>query len=81
MIAIKRFDSQTTETIIAHNDNMAEISFFDVKELYEIAYAEKSADGTPSPRFNLLLKRAEKMDTAYRAQLALQTTIRYQKAA
>lgn len=81
MIAIKRFDSQNTETITAHNDNMAEISFFDVKELYEIAYAEKSPDGTSSPRFDLLLKRAEKMDAAYRAQLNLKTTMRYQKAA
>lgn len=81
MYDVAKAGAKKARRIIAHNDNMAEISFFDVKELYEIAYAEKSADGTPSPRFNLLLKRAEKMDTAYRAQLALQTTIRYQKAA
>jgi hypothetical protein len=50
--------------------NENDISFFDVKELYDAAYAEKAAARTSLSRFKALMAQAEALDTAYRAQLA-----------
>lgn len=66
---------------IAKNDNNAEISFFDVKELYEAAYAEKAQARVSLKRFKALLSKAEQLDEAYRAQLGLAQATRYGRAA
>lgn len=46
----------------------AELSVFDVKELYDLAYAEK---GTNEAKFKELLAEAVNLDLIYRRQLAL----------
>lgn len=51
--------------------NQNEISFFDVKELYDAAYAEKDAPNGNRKRFSALLAQAETLDAAYRLQLAM----------
>lgn len=51
--------------------NQNEISFFDVKELYDAAYAEKDAPNGSRKRFSTLLAQAEALDAAYRLQLAM----------
>ncbi len=81
MYDLKQAGSRHAKSITPVNDGKREISFFDVKELYEIAYAEKGTIGKTSPRFELLMKRAEKLDAAYRTQLSLDTVTRYQEAA
>lgn len=66
---------------IAKNDNNAEVSFFDVKELYEAAYAEKARVKVNLKRFKALLSKAERLDEVYRAQLGLAQATRYGRAA
>ena len=51
------------------NDNSKEISFFDVKEVYDAAYVEKERARVNLRRFATLLNKAEAMEAAYRAQL------------
>lgn len=46
-----------------------EISVFDVKELYDIAYDHK-ANGASAEKFQALMADALQMDMAYRRQLA-----------
>lgn len=64
----------------ARNDNAQAtktISFFDVKELYDCAFAEKE-----KRKAAILMARAEKLDAAYRAQLAKPSRpFSYQRAA
>lgn len=62
----------------ATNDNYGEISFLDVKELYDAAYDVKS---TCFKRFEALMARAEELDAAYRAQLSWLQSQKYKKAA
>lgn len=62
----------------AENDNQEEISFFDVKELYDAAMAEKEKHPISFGRYDVLLAKAEVLDEAYRAQLGLMTATRYQ---
>ena len=50
--------------------NENEISFFDVKALYDAAYDEKAKARANIRRFRALLAQAEHLETAYRAQLA-----------
>ena len=56
---------------IAKNDNQGEISLFDVKELYDAAYAEKAKIRINLKAFQVLLAQAETLEVAYRAQLGL----------
>jgi hypothetical protein len=65
----------------AQNDNGAEISFFDVKELYEAAYAEKARARVNLKRFKALMEKATRLDEAYRAQLGLNQAQKYGRAA
>jgi hypothetical protein len=66
---------------IAKNDNCGEISFVDVKELYDTAYAEKTKARVNLKKFKSLLEKAEKMDLAYRTQLGLFQITKYEGAA
>lgn len=50
--------------------NENEISFFDVKELYDAAYAEKASARASLSRFKALMAQAEALEAGYRAQLA-----------
>lgn len=63
------------------NDNDQEISIFDVKELYDAAYAEKAKTWVNLKTFKMLLDQAEKLDTAYRVQLAEAPPFQYRRAA
>ena len=66
----------------AGNDNSGEISYFDVKELYDAAFAEKNKARVNLKKFKILMTQAEKMDAAYRVQLGLrQSTQDYKRAA
>lgn len=49
-------------------ENNAELSLFDVKELYDRAYAEK--EGGAEDKFKAILAEAVKLDLAYRRQLS-----------
>lgn len=56
---------------MANTDKMdAEISVFDVKELYDLAYAEKDNGDSGAIAFKKILAEAVKLDLAYRRQLA-----------
>ena len=62
----------------ATNDNYGEISFLDVKELYDAAYDVKALC---LKRFEALMAKAEELDAAYRAQLSWLQSQKYKKAA
>ena len=66
---------------LAKNDNSAEISFVDVKELYDAAYAEKAKARVNLKKFRKLIEKAEMMDQAYRAQLIKAHPFQYRRAA
>lgn len=66
---------------LARNDNEQEISFFDVKELYEAAYAEKEKSRVNLKKFKKLMEKATFMDEAYRAQLLSAQPFEYGRAA
>lgn len=66
---------------IGNNDNGQEISFIDVKELYDAAFAEKAKVRVNLKRFKSLMAKAEQMDAAYRTQLGLFQVTRYEEAA
>ena len=66
---------------LAKNDNRAEISLFDVKELYDAAYAEKAQARVNLKKFRKLMEKATQMDLAYRAQLRTAQAFNYRKAA
>lgn len=61
--------------------NQNEISFFDVKALYDSAYDEKAKARACMKTFKTLLEQAEILDLAYRAQLAERQARLYGKAA
>lgn len=65
----------------AKNDNEGEISIFDVKELYDAAYAEKAKARVSLKKFKKLLSKAIQCEEAYRAQLGLAQATRYERAA
>lgn len=66
---------------LARNDNHGDISFVDVKELYDTAYAEKAKARVNIKRFKALISKAEQLDEAYRVQLGLITQARYGEVA
>ncbi len=66
---------------LGNNDNQDEISFVDVKELYDAAYVEKAKAKVNLKRFKSLMAKAEQMDAAYRTQLGLFQATRYEEAA
>lgn len=47
-----------------------DISLFDVKELYDLAYAEKAKGAEGDESFKTILAEAVKLDMAYRRQLS-----------
>ncbi|MEC9245485.1 MAG: hypothetical protein VYB05_11990 [Pseudomonadota bacterium] len=57
------------------------ISLFDVKALYDAAYEEKAKARACLSTFRCLLAQAEKLDAAYRAQLAALNARPYGKGA
>ena len=61
----------------AKNDNKQKISFFDVKELYDAAFAEKAKSPINLKKFSTLLAQAEQMQNAYIAQLQRIQETRY----
>ena len=62
------------------NDNGQEISFIDVKELYDAAYAEKAKAQVNLKAFQVLLDQAVLLDEAYRAQLMQVKPFQYKEA-
>lgn len=65
----------------SQNDNKNEISFLEVKELYDTAYAEKTLSNVDLTRFSDLMHKADKLAHAYRAQLITNQQTRYKRAA
>lgn len=63
-----------------NNDNGQEISFFDVKALYDAAYDEKAKARVNLKKFKKLIEQAIGLDLAYRAQLQAKA-FSYRKAA
>ena len=61
--------------------NDREISFFEVKDLYEAAYAEKAKARTHLKRFRALLAKAKQLDAVYRAQIAAQDALKHGRVA
>lgn len=66
---------------LAGNDNQAEISLFDVKQLYDAAYAEKAKARVNLKKFRKLMEKATQLDLAYREQLATAQPFQYGRAA
>ena len=66
---------------LANNDNGQEISLFDVKELYDAAYAEKAKARVNLKKFKNLIEKAEKLDALYRDQLMTAQPFQYGRAA
>ena len=58
-----------------------EISYVDVKTLYDAAFEELNKIGGQILTFQELMTNAEKLDRAYRVQLANQTSFRYGRLA
>ena len=54
-----------SRTAAAHT----EISFFEVKELHNLAYAQKAEARQALRQYRVVAARAQAMDSAYRAQL------------
>ncbi len=67
--------------ITAKNDNLDEISFVDVKELYDAAFAEKAKARVNLKKFKTLMEKAETLDVLYREQLMRVEPFQYGKAA
>ena len=78
---LREAGSKSDKMIKPLNDNQGEISFFDVKDLYEKAYAYKAKKTSDIAKFHLMMAKAQKMDNAYRAQLNLIQIMRHEKAA
>tara|TARA_B100000949_G_C14170447_1_gene403039 strand:- start:349 stop:594 length:246 start_codon:yes stop_codon:yes gene_type:complete len=81
MWAVERIEDKKVKPLKAKNDNVSEISFFDVKELYDAAYAEKAKTSVNLHKFNVLMAQAVAMDEAYREQLKTIKPFKYREAA
>ena len=81
MFGLKKLGNQKIKIMTAKNDNNAEISFFDVKEMYDAAYAEKEKGRVNMKRFQKLMAHATLLDMAYRAQLSKQKSFKYIRSA
>ncbi len=57
--------------VFIHKAPKKDITFFDVKELYNLAYAEKAQARNALRRYRRMAAKAQAMDEAYRAQLGL----------
>ena len=66
---------------LALNDNKGEISLFDVKELYDAAYAEKAKARVNLKKYRILIQKAQKMDILYRNQLIQARVLKFGEAA
>ncbi len=71
MFQISVWANRITKILIPENDNQQEISYFDVKDLYDAAFAEKDKARGNLRQFTRLLDRAAKLEQAYREQEAL----------
>ena len=81
MWGLKKIGQRAIKVLAPKNDNMQEISLFDVKELYDAAYEEKTKARVSLKRFKALMAKATKLDAAYRAQLTANQAIKYGRAA
>ena len=81
MLGIKKTGSKAIKVLKPKNDNNDEISLFDVKELYDAAYAEKEKARVNLKKFTALLNKAEKLDAIYRSQLLTAKPFQYGRAA
>lgn len=81
MIALKKIGGRAWRALQPKNDNRSEISLLDVKEVYDAAYAEKAKARVNLKRFRVLLDRAQRLDAAYREQLAQVRALRYGRVA
>lgn len=80
MNSIKCVGQRFMALFLGYEANQNEISFFDVKALYDSAYQEKAKARTCLKTFKVLLEQAEVLDLAYRAQIEAQKTRLYGKA-
>ena len=78
---MKNITTNFRKWIGGNRANDREISFFEVKDLYEAAYAEKAKARPHLKRFKELLAKATAADAIYRAQLAAQDALKYGRAA
>ena len=67
--------------LTSNNDNGQEISFIEVKELYDAAYAEKAKARVNLKKFKKLIEKASQLDLAYRDQLSATQSVQYGKVA
>ncbi len=63
---------QGIQRVLGVKASKKDISFFDVKQLYNQAYEEKAKARNAIRQFKKIEKRAKAMDEAYRAQLGLE---------
>ena len=64
-----KIGQEAIQIIRPNNANQGEISLFDVKELYDAAYAEKAKAGANIKKLRALLKQAPQLDLSYRSQM------------
>jgi hypothetical protein len=81
MKTIKNLKKRMWALVTPAQANENEISFFDVKELYDAAFAEKDKARANIKRYNALMTQAEALDAAYRAQLTAKRSEQYRRAA
>lgn len=79
MLNLRKLGAQTAKTITPANDSIREISYLDVKDLYDSAYAQISNQSTNI--FQTALNRADMLGKAYLAQLDFNEKNRYKLAA
>ena len=60
-----------TNMVVQHGENEFFISFFEVKELYNLAYEQKAQARIALRQYRRIEARAKQMDAAYRSQLGL----------
>ncbi|SMH30166.1 hypothetical protein [Mesorhizobium australicum] len=81
MNALKQVGLRFADWLSWSQANQNAISIFDVKELYDAAYAEKAKARICLKTFKALLEKAEKLDAIYRAQMQADQVARFGKAA
>lgn len=79
MWGLREIGKRAIKVLNAKNND--EVSFVDVKSLYDAAYEEKAKAKVNLKKFKTLLAKAEKLDEIYRAQLAQAKTFKYGRAA
>jgi hypothetical protein len=81
MLGLKKIGNKAIKVLRAKNDNNGEISLFDVKELYDAAFAEKDKARVNLKKFKALMAKAEQLDVLYRAQLMQVQPFQYKEVA